>query len=56
MDITKTNEVRNTILELFEQVLVEENIIISRGEKHRLFEQIAAEILGLGPITTASGR
>jgi len=47
-DITKTNEVRNTILELFEQVLVEENIIISRGEKHRLFEQIAAEILGLG--------
>ena len=48
MDITKTNEVRNTILELFEQVLVEENIIISRGEKHRLFEQIAAEILGLG--------
>ena len=50
MDITKTNEVRNTILELFEQVLVEENIIISRGEKHRLFEQIAAEILGLGPL------
>jgi len=49
-DITKTNEVRNTILELFEQVLVEENIIISRGEKHRLFEQIAAEILGLGPL------
>jgi pilus assembly protein CpaF len=50
MDITKTNEVRNTILELFEQVLVEENIIISRGEKHRLFEQIIAEILGLGPL------
>jgi pilus assembly protein CpaF len=49
-DISKTNEVRNTILELFEQVLVEENIIISRGEKHRLFEQIAAEILGLGPL------
>src|SRR5512139_1164150 len=49
-DITQTNEVRNTILELFEQVLVEENIIISRGEKHRLFEQIAAEILGLGPL------
>ena len=50
MDITKTNEVRNTIMELFEQVLVEENIIISRGEKHRLFEQIIAEILGLGPL------
>lgn len=50
MDITKTNEVRNTILELFEQILVEENIVISRGEKHRLFEQIAADILGLGPL------
>ena len=27
MDVTKTNEVRNTILELFEQVLAEENIV-----------------------------
>jgi pilus assembly protein CpaF len=49
-DISRTSEVRNTILELYEQLLVEENIIISRGEKHRLFEQIVAEILGLGPL------
>jgi pilus assembly protein CpaF len=50
MDITQINEVRNTILGLFEQVLGEENIILSRPEKARLFEQISAEILGFGPL------
>ena len=43
---------RNTIQELFEQVLAEENIGLSRPEKQRLFEQISAEILGYGPIQT----
>lgn len=50
MDISKVNEVRNTIQELFEQVLAEENIVLSRPERHRLFEQISAEILGFGPL------
>jgi len=50
MDISKVNEVRTTIQELFEQVLAEENIVLSRPERHRLYEQIAAEILGLGPL------
>ncbi len=50
MDISKVNEVRTTIQELFEQVLTEENIVLSRPERHRLFEQIAAEILGFGPL------
>lgn len=50
MDITKTEEVKRTILELFEQILTEENIVLSRPERARLFEQIAAEILGLGPL------
>jgi pilus assembly protein CpaF len=50
MDISKVNEVRSTIQDLFEQVLAEENIILSRPERHRLFEQIAAEILGFGPL------
>ena len=50
MDVTKTNEVRHTIQELFEQILSEENIVLSRPERARLFEQIAAEILGFGPI------
>jgi len=50
MDVSKVNEVRHTIQELFEQILNEENIVLSRPERARLFEQIAAEILGLGPL------
>lgn len=52
MDITKTEEVRKTIQGLFEQILSEENIVLSRPERARLFEQITAEILGLGPLQT----
>ncbi len=51
-DVTKIGTVRGTIRDLFEQVLTEENIVLSRQEKHRLFEQIAAEILGFGPLQT----
>ncbi len=50
MDVTRVNEVRSTIQELFEQVLAEENIVLSRPERQRLFEQISAEILGFGPL------
>lgn len=37
-------------MELFEQILNEENIVLSRPERQRLFEQITAEILGFGPL------
>jgi pilus assembly protein CpaF len=50
MDISRIDEVRRTIQDLFEQILAEENIVLSRPERARLFEQIAAEILGLGPL------
>lgn len=50
MDVSKTDEVRRTIMEMFEQILNEENIILSRPERQRLYEQIAAEILGFGPL------
>jgi pilus assembly protein CpaF len=50
MDISKTDEVRHTIEEMFDATLAEENIILSRVERQRLFEQIAAEILGYGPL------
>lgn len=50
MDVSKTDEVRRTIEELFENILAEERIVLSRPERRRLFEQIVAEILGLGPI------
>lgn len=50
IDISQVGVVRNTIRDLFEQILAEENIVLSRQEKHRLYEQIAAEILGFGPL------
>lgn len=50
VDVSKVTEVRKTIQDLYEQILVEENFVLSRTEKSRLFEQIAAEILGFGPL------
>jgi len=50
MDVSQTVEVRRTIEELFENILAEERIVLSRPERRRLFEQIVAEILGLGPL------
>lgn len=50
VDISKIDEVKRTIQDLFEQILVEENIVLTRPERQRLFEQITAEILGFGPL------
>lgn len=50
IDITQTAEVRTTIQEMFESMLVEESIVLTRNEKRRLFESIVAEILGFGPL------
>jgi pilus assembly protein CpaF len=50
VDVTKVSEVKKTIQDLFDQILIEENFVLSRTEKTRLFEQITAEILGLGPL------
>ena len=52
MDITRTDEVRRTIQDMYEQILTQENIILSRSERERLFEGIVAEILGFGPLET----
>ena len=50
MDVTKSDEVRRTIEEMYNSILSEEHIVLSRAERQRLFEQIVAEILGLGPL------
>lgn len=50
MDITQTTEVRGTIREMFEGMLAEESIVLTRNEKRRLFDSIVAEILGFGPL------
>jgi pilus assembly protein CpaF len=50
MDISKTDEVRRTIEDMYDQILVQEGTMLTRQEKQRLFEQIVAEILGFGPL------
>lgn len=50
MDVSKTDEVRHTIQDMYDQILTQENIILSRSERERLFEGIVAEILGFGPL------
>ncbi len=55
MDISRTDEVRRTIEEMYDQILVQEGTILTRQERQRLFEQIVAEILGFGPLETLLG-
>ncbi len=50
MDVSRTAEVRGTIREMFDAILQEESIVLGRKEREALFEQIVAEILGLGPL------
>ncbi|MCL5961228.1 MAG: CpaF family protein [Chloroflexi bacterium] len=50
MDLSNTAQVRRSIEELFNIILEHEGIVLTRAERLRLFEQIAAEILGFGPI------
>ena len=50
MDVSKTEEVRRNIEEMFDALLVQENLILTRADRQRLLEQIVAEILGYGPI------
>ncbi|MFN2108917.1 MAG: CpaF family protein [Anaerolineae bacterium] len=50
MDVSRTAEVRATIKEMYDAILREESIILGRKERDALFEQIVAEIIGLGPL------
>lgn len=50
IDLSQTAQVRRTIEELFTLILDQQGIVLTRVDRMRLFEAIAAEILGLGPI------
>jgi len=50
LDLSRTADVRHTIEDLYETILAEEGIVLSRAERKRLFDQIVSEILGLGPL------
>ncbi len=49
-DVTQTDEVRRQTEEMFDALLTQESLNLTRAERQRLLEQIIAEILGLGPI------
>ena len=50
MDVSRTAEVRVMIKEMYDAILQEESIILGRKERDALFEQVVAEIVGLGPL------
>lgn len=50
IDPSEKERIRQHIEELFNAILAEEGMALSRKERDRLFEAIVAEILGFGPI------
>lgn len=49
-DLSRSDDLRVRIDELFNQILMDENIVLARHERRRLHEQIVAELLGYGPL------
>lgn len=50
MDLSDIAAVRRTMEDLFNLIMDQEGIVLVRAERQRLFEQVAADILGYGPI------
>ncbi len=50
LDLSKQDQVRRTIEDLFNGFLSQEEIVLARAERLRLFEDILSEILGYGPL------
>ncbi|WP_298816849.1 CpaF family protein [Chloroflexus sp.] len=50
LDPNNPAKVRKQVEEIFNSILDGESIVLSRAERQRLFESIAADIIGLGPI------
>jgi pilus assembly protein CpaF len=50
LDATQVDEVRHRLKSLFDQIIDAENLVLTRAEKERLFEELAADVIGFGPI------
>jgi pilus assembly protein CpaF len=50
LSVASSPEVRKAIEEHFNAILAEEQFVLTRSDRRRLFDQIVAEILGFGPI------
>lgn len=50
LDLSNTAKVRQQVEEVFNAVLDSESVVLSRAERNRMFESIAADIMGFGPL------
>lgn len=50
LDLANTGRVRKEVEEVFNTVLDSESVVLSRVERIRMFESIAADIMGYGPL------
>jgi pilus assembly protein CpaF len=50
VDPSQAHEVRLRLKSLFDQIIESENLVLTRAEKERLFEELAADVIGFGPI------
>src|SRR5712691_2808362 len=50
LDTAMVDEVRHRLKSLFDQIIESENLVLTRSEKERLFEELAADVIGFGPI------
>src|ERR1700682_272002 len=49
-DTNEIDEVRHRLKNLFDQIIEAENLVLTRAEKERLFDELAADVIGFGPI------
>src|SRR5256885_3347369 len=50
LDLSNATKVRQQVEDIFNSILDSENIVLSRAERARMFESIAADIMGFGPL------
>ncbi len=50
MDTSDASQVRPALKDIFTEALEDEQLLLSRSDREELFEEIAADVLGLGPI------
>ncbi len=50
LDLSRPDQVRKTIEDLFNTFYAQEEVVLARAERVRLFDEILSEILGLGPL------
>src|SRR5712691_4071060 len=55
LDTAQVDEVRLRLKSLFDQIIEAENLVLTRAEKERLFEELAADVIGFGPIEPLLG-